>query len=196
MRGNFFLWIVISLLALSGCSKNENSVSANAFSTASHAYKTAYVDHITRNGSYILVDYTKPSTVKRLYVIANNKVIYSTYVAHGIGSGTGQYVNRLSNVPESKTSSIGVSQVVGFYYGVHGYSARLNGLDKGFNDNMYNRDIVMHYANYVGKGKTGHSWGCFAVPDKDSLFKYVSVGMIIVAYYPDSSWLHSSKFLR
>jgi|SRR6185437_4982681 len=176
----------------------QASVQTDAFSVSYRAYTYAINHRITDKSIYVFIDFTKPSTEKRLYVVDNGNIIYSTWVTHGISSGNGSYVTSFSNIPNSKASSIGVSQVLSYYQGEHGKSARLQGLDQGFNDNMFRREVVVHAANYIGYGKTGHSWGCFAVP-QDQLYtvlRYLTPGTIIVAYYPDSTWLNHSKFLH
>lgn len=188
--------LLLSLLLVS--STASATVQNDAFSVSYKAYTYAINHRITDKSTYVFIDFTKPSAEKRLYVVSNGSIIYSTWVTHGIGSGSGSYVTSFSNIPNSKASSIGVSEVLSYYQGEHGKSARLQGLDQGFNDNMLQRAVVVHAANYIGYGKTGHSWGCFAVPQDqlNTVLRYLTPGTIIVAYYPDSSWLNNSKFLH
>ena len=59
-----------------------------------------------------VVDFTKPSSDKRLDVVdlSNGTLIGQYYVAHGSGSG-GRYATRFSNTPNSHESSLGVFAV-------------------------------------------------------------------------------------
>ena len=54
----------------------------------------------------VLIDYTKPSTEKRFYILdlLQKKLLLSTYVAHGRGSGD-SYAVAFSNRPGSYQSS-------------------------------------------------------------------------------------------
>lgn len=118
-----------------------------------------------------IVDFNKPSTSKRLWVIdlANKKLLFNTLVAHGQGSGDNLATN-FSNTAESHQSSLGFYITSDTYIGKHGLSLRLNGMDKGFNTNALNRAVVVHGAEYVSQGfinqhgRLGRSYGCPAVP--------------------------------
>jgi hypothetical protein len=118
-----------------------------------------------------VIDYTKPSTEKRMFVIdlKNEKVIFDTYVAHGKNTGE-KYAKSFSNVLNSKKSSVGFFKTSNSYMGINGYSMRLDGLEKGINDKARIRNIVIHGADYANpeyiqkNGRLGRSWGCPAVP--------------------------------
>lgn len=118
-----------------------------------------------------LVDFTQSSTTKRLWVIdlENNTVLYNTLVAHGKNSGE-EFANSFSNKPESFQSSLGFYVTGEVYTGKHGTSLRLDGLEKGYNDNARNRAVVLHGADYVSESfiknhrRLGRSQGCPAVP--------------------------------
>ena len=76
---------------------------------------------------------------------------------------------------DSNQSSLGLFRVLEAYEGDHGAALRLEGLDPGINDHAFERDIVIHGADYVsfgsilenlftGKGPgVGRSLGCPAV---------------------------------
>src|SRR6478736_1915500 len=120
-----------------------------------------------------IVDFSLPSSTKRLFVIDldDYKVLFCTYVAHGVNSGV-EYANRFSNKPSSNKSSLGFYETQNTYQGGNGYSLRLEGLERGINDNAGRRDIVIHGAAYVdealvrSQGYIGRSWGCPALPEK------------------------------
>ena len=139
-----------------------------------------FIHHHEAGKRYLDVDFSKPSSEKRLCVVERGKKIYCTWVAHGRNSGE-EYATRFSNRPGSGESSLGTMQVGESYEGRHGLSYRLDGLSPGINDNVRNRDIVIHEADYIGYGRTGRSLGCLAVPtrDKETLFGYIYTGMLV-----------------
>jgi hypothetical protein len=71
---------------------------------------------------------------------------------------------------ESNQSSPGFYVTRSTYQGKHGYSLRLDGVERGINDNAARRAIVMHGAEYVNPdlipklGYIGRSQGCPAIP--------------------------------
>lgn len=118
-----------------------------------------------------MVDFTKSSTQKRLWVVDVEKkeLLHHTYVAHGRNSGL-EYAENFSNDDKSYMSSIGFYVTQNTYQGKHGLSLRLNGLDEGFNTNALDRCIVIHGAEYANPdiiekaGRLGRSLGCPALP--------------------------------
>lgn len=137
---------------------------------------------VSKPSAYIVVDFAKPSTEKRFNIYQNNRLVLSTWVAHGINSGKGVYATQFSNKPGSYMSSLGRYRIIGIYKGKHGVSYQLQGLDST-NSNVKVREIVIHSANYIGYGRTGHSEGCFALPVEDykAVQQYLFVGEIIYA---------------
>ena len=124
------------------------------------------------NRRYItIIDYTKPSTNMRMYVIDLESGAEQRFlVSHGKNSGW-LYATSFSNRPESRKSSRGFFLTGEKYCGEHGPSMEMYGLEKGVNDNAYSRRIVMHGADYVhpraiviNRGRLGRSFGCPAVP--------------------------------
>lgn len=168
------------------------------------AYNKAQEEGLDNQHILTIIDYTKPSTARRLWVfdLNNNSVILNTYVAHGQNSGS-NYATSFSDRPGSLESSLGVFLTESTYQGKHGYSLRLKGLEKGFNDRAEARDIVVHRADYATArfaqqhGRLGRSWGCLAVSPAvaDSLIHTIKNGTLVFAYYPDPSWLSKSQFL-
>lgn len=124
-----------------------------------------------------------------MWVIDNssNKVVMNTWVTHGAGSGKGPIPNQFSNTPNSHMSSLGTFLTGAQYQGKNGTSMRVQGLDKGFNDKAAERSIVVHPANYIGNGKTGTSWGCFAMtPEATNQFmKTMGQGSVIFSHAPN-----------
>lgn len=118
-----------------------------------------------------LIDFSLSSNTKRLWVIdlATNTILYNSLVAHGRNTGE-EFANNFSNASESFKSSLGFYATGEIYNGKHGKSLKLDGLEKGINDNARNRGIVMHAANYVSNffikahNRLGRSQGCPALP--------------------------------
>lgn len=180
------------------------NVSIDAILAAINAYSRAKELHLTNKPLVTVVDFTVSSAKKRLAVadVKTGKVLFYTYVAHGKGSGL-KYATYFSNQPGTDASSLGVYLTGDTYYGRHGYALRLHGLDPAFDGAAYRRDIVVHSAWYVSKafardhGRMGRSWGCFALSRnvERAVVKLIRDGTVLVGYYPDPKWLHSSRFL-
>lgn len=63
---------------------------------------------ISRKDFLAIVDFTQPSSSKRLYVIDLNNDSFARFlVQHGEGSGQGEYATQFSNIPDSNMSSLG-----------------------------------------------------------------------------------------
>lgn len=151
-----------------------------------------------------IIDYSKPSSERRLWVVDlhRGKVLFNTWVTHGKNSGE-LIATSFSNQIHSLKSSIGVFLTDLPYNGGNGYSLRLRGLERGINDNAYNRDIVVHGAWYADPsvikthGHIGRSWGCPAVSPTvaQPLINTIKESTLLVAYYPDANWLKTSAFV-
>lgn len=131
----------------------------------------------------ILVDFTQPSSSKRLYLIneSTGEIVLNSYVTHGRNSGD-EYATSFSNQIGSLKSSRGVMITNGTFYGRHGEAIRLRGLERGINDNVGIRAIEIHAAGYAETG--GRSWGCFGVPPEamSQLLRLTGSGVILYAY--------------
>lgn len=159
------------------------------------------------SGQHLLsiIDFTKPSSKKRLFVIdlLNGKILFNTYVAHGQNSGT-LYAEKFSNKPSSFQSSLGFYETNETYIGKHGYSLHLNGLEKGINDKVNERAIVVHGAAYVSEemihsqGYIGRSWGCPAIPEKlsRSIIDKIKDGTCLFIFANDNQYLNHSQVLK
>lgn len=151
-----------------------------------------------------IVDLSQPSTKKRLYVVdlLRKKVLFNTYVSHGQKSGD-LVATSFSNVNSSFQTSLGFYKTLDTYMGKHGLSLQLKGLEKGFNDNVYNRNIVLHGADYVCEafirktGRLGRSQGCPAVPYAESkkIIQAVKGGTCLFVYSPNTDYLTKSAYL-
>jgi hypothetical protein len=151
-----------------------------------------------------VIDYSLPSTQPRLWVfdVQRPRLLFEELVAHGRNTGE-QRAERFSNVLGSKMSSIGLFLTADTYVGSNGYSLRLQGLEKGFNDLAMERAIVMHGAPYVSAaiaerlGRLGRSWGCPAVRQEmaRAIIDTLKGGTLLFAYYPDRKWLAESEYL-
>ena len=150
-----------------------------------------------------VIDYSLPSTKKRLWIIdlRQQKILLHTVVAHGRNSGA-LLAEKFSNRPESYQSSLGFFQTGEAYQGKHGYSLRLDGLEAGINDQARARAIVIHGADYAKEtvaataGRLGRSLGCPAVPPDLStpLIKLIKEGSLLFIYGKDPNYLRMSKF--
>jgi hypothetical protein len=223
MRNPKYLLVVLALLCLSGWgpvtpSNNDawiqnqiNSIDAQAYNINQKVlklclivYENARHEGLDRKQLLTIIDYSKPSTERRLWVVdmKHSKVLFNTWVSHGKNSGD-IMATSFSNAPGSLKSSLGVFVTVTPYTGGNGYSLRLMGLERGFNDNALRRSIVFHGAWYVDPkvikeyGELGRSWGCPAVSPATvrPLINTIKDNTLVVAYYPDRNWLRNSAFL-
>lgn len=155
-----------------------------------------------RDDLLTVIDYSLPSTQPRLWVLdlENGKVLFHELVAHGQGSG-GNYATRFSNKNDSHQTSLGLFVTGGTYEGGNGYSLKLRGLDKGFNDRAEERHIVMHGAWYVSaeharaQGRLGRSWGCPAVSQQSArpVIDTIKGGSFVFSYASaDPAWLRAA----
>jgi hypothetical protein len=148
-----------------------------------------------------IIDFSKPSTDKRLFVIdlKNQKLLYHTLVAHGKNTGA-NVATSFSNKKGSNQSSLGLYRTAESYHGKHGYSLRLDGLEKGFNDNARSRAVVIHSAWYVSEnfikkhGRLGRSFGCPALPADQSreIIDLIKDGTCLYIYASDENYLKNS----
>jgi hypothetical protein len=152
-----------------------------------------------------VIDYSLPSVEPRLWVVdrQSHEVLFEELVAHGKNSG-GNLTTAFSNTRDSLQTSLGLFVTGDTYVGANGYSLRLDGLDREFNDRARERAIVMHGAPYVNAqtakalGRLGRSWGCPAVSLASArrLIDTLKGGTPVFAYYPDKAWQARSRFLN
>ncbi|HEX7709721.1 MAG TPA: murein L,D-transpeptidase catalytic domain family protein [Sphingomonadaceae bacterium] len=174
-----------ALLARSGVARHAASTAKPAPKPVPAAAKQAEQPTLLRNAVAALdhhgirqrdlvglVDFSAHSSKRRFQLVdlAGGSILGAYLVAHGKGSdphNTG-WLHRFSNEPGSNASSQGSFMTGEKYFGEHGASRRLIGLDPD-NNQALSRAIVLHGASYVdhqlieAQGHIGRSLGCFAV---------------------------------
>jgi hypothetical protein len=136
----------------------------------------AHGRHVRNRDLVGFVDFSQPSRETRFHLIdiEGGKVLSSHLVSHGSGSDPANsgWVQRFSNQMGSNASSPGAFLTGVTYYGKHGRSQRLIGLEDS-NSAAMERGIVIHAADYVSPemardhGRVGRSQGCFAFSNND-----------------------------
>ncbi|MEA2041702.1 MAG: murein L,D-transpeptidase catalytic domain family protein [Bacteroidota bacterium] len=155
------------------------------------------------NEKYLtIIDYSKASTEKRFYLIdkVGRELIYNEYIAHGMNTGADKALH-FSNEAGSQKSSLGFFRTAESYVGKNGYSMRLDGLEKGINNNARSRAIVIHGAWYVSSefisenGRLGRSWGCPALVQSVSreIIDLIKGGSCVFIYADDSEYKTKSE---
>ena len=175
------------------------------FNMATKGYQRLVDQGLAAKSKYLsIVDFSQSSRKKRLYLLdmENGKLAINTFVSHGKNSGL-DMAKHFSNVPESEKSSLGFYVTGQTYFGKHGLSLRLQGLEAGFNNNAERRAIVMHGAEYVNSsrvysGYMGRSQGCPAVPQHESskIINMIKGGTVLFIYHPTEKYLKSSPVLN
>jgi hypothetical protein len=168
------------------------------------AYEKAKHNGVLKKPILTVIDYSKPSSTKRMWIFDVNKqrLLFTTQVAHGKNSGQ-ITPSHFSNRINSKETSLGTFVTEDTYIGGKGLSLNLKGLEKGFNDNAYTRRVVVHGAWYVNAdfikstGHAGRSWGCPAVPTTlaKPIINTIKDGSIVFAYYPSTRYMSQSHYL-
>jgi len=147
-------------------SANPQSIVEQALAALEkHSARIVYRDFIG------VADYSLSSAEDRFHLldVTEGRIARSYLVSHGRGSDKSDsgYVQQFSNRPGSNASSRGSFLTGETYYGKHGKSRRLLGLDEQ-NSLALDRAIVIHGAGYVDRamakqqGRVGRSLGCFA----------------------------------
>lgn len=167
-----------------------------SFTQALEGYYQWKEKGLVQNDILTLIDFSLSSTEKRLWVIdlKNNIILFQSLVAHGRNSGN-KFATQFSNRSESHQSSLGFYATGETYYGKHGYSLRLDGLEKGINNNARKRAIVIHGASYVSNefinqhGRLGRSFGCPSLPNGDSkeIIDLIKNKSCLYIYFPSES---------
>lgn len=152
-----------------------------------------------------VIDFTLPSTEKRMYVLdlKAKKLLFHSVVSHGRNSGE-KYAKSFSNKHGSFQSSLGFYYAQETYMGGNGYSLRLDGLEKGINDQARPRAIVVHGAAYASQdmikstGRLGRSYGCPALPREltKPIINTIKDGTLMYIYAGNEDYLASTKLIK
>ena len=183
--------------------ETPSGLSEEAWAHALAAHDQATILGYTSKSLIAVIDYSRPSTERRLWVvdIDSREVLMNEYVAHGVRSG-GTYPTMFSNRYGSNQSSLGTFITENSYYGVRGLSLRLRGLERGINDRARDRGIVIHGTPNVSEeraryGTQGRTEGCPAVSREAAarLVRMLEDGVVVFAWYPDHNLLTRSEFV-
>ncbi|PWN64593.1 murein L,D-transpeptidase catalytic domain family protein [Chryseobacterium oncorhynchi] len=187
--------------------ESEHELNYEVFSKALTGFENLKKAGLLTQDSHLLTicDFSMSSNMKRLWVIDldDKKVVFNSLVAHGKNTGE-EFATNFSNTESSRQSSMGFYITDATYQGDNGYSLKLLGMDKGFNDAAYRRAIVMHGADYVSDQfaathkRIGRSWGCPAIPREltQSMINTIKGRNLLFIYYPDQNYLSSSEWLK
>jgi hypothetical protein len=153
----------------------------------------AHSNRIVHRDVIGIVNFAAHSRLPRFQLVdlAGGRVLKTLLVAHGSGSdpaATG-WTERFSNRPGSNASSKGAFMTGRTYFGKHGRSRKLIGLEP-HNDLAERRAIVIHGADYVdesiavAQGRIGRSQGCFAVSrdEIDDVLDLMGEGRMLFAW--------------
>ena len=180
------------------------NLSFDAFKIAITGFIKIQNQNLLSNDSLItIIDYSLPSTEERFFVIdiKNFHLLKESLVAHGKSTGD-LCPENFSNRMQSHQSSLGFFITEDTYEGKHGYSLRLNGIEKNINDNAMERAIVIHGASYVSDyyikkyGRIGRSFGCPALPidQNRQIIDLIKDNTCLFIYFPASDYLSKSTF--
>ena len=157
-----------------------------------------------KNNLLTIIDFSLSSTVERMWIVdmTRMKVINYSLVAHGRNSGD-EFPVKFSNNPSSYQSSLGFYLTDDIYYGKHGMSLYLDGVEPDVNDKARERSIVIHGADYVSRdfiknaGRLGRSFGCPSIPmeNHEKVISSLSGRSCVYIYYPDEKYFSSSSLL-
>jgi hypothetical protein len=185
-------------------SQKAPQLNKNVLKLALVAYNKASAKGTVKKPVLTVIDYSLPSSKQRMWIfdLRKEKLLYNTYVAHGMNSGMST-PHHFSNKLSSKETSLGTYVTRDTYIGSKGLSLNLQGLERGFNDNAYNRRVVIHGAWYVEpdfikkSGRAGRSWGCPSIAKTlaKPVINTIKNGSVVFAYYPDKYYLSHSGYL-
>ncbi|WP_300395184.1 murein L,D-transpeptidase catalytic domain family protein [Henriciella sp.] len=165
-------WFLVSLFLtllpanLATAKTAQESMGVGLWQEAMAAHER-YADEIGNDKYMVVIDYRRHSGEPRFFLIDMKTGSTKSYlVSHGRNSDKDHdgIADTFSNTSGSKMSSLGTFVTAETYYGKHGLSLRMDGLESQ-NDAARDRAIVIHGADYVTpkRAKMGRSWGCPAL---------------------------------
>jgi hypothetical protein len=183
----------------------ENLPCYEAFSRAVTGYFNLERAGKIKNELLTIIDFSVSANSERLWVIniPNMAIVHTSLVAHGRNSGE-EFARYFSNILHSNKSSLGFFITGHTYYGQHGKSLFLKGMEHGINDNAGHRGIVIHSADYVSNeyiryyGRLGRSLGCPSIPieDHQRIIRMLSGRSCLYIHYPDKDYLNTSTLFE
>jgi hypothetical protein len=161
-------------------------------------------EKLARNEVLTVIDFSKASNKKRLYIIdlCNRKMLYKSVVAHGVNTGR-LFARNFSNDNNSRQSSLGFYVTTTTYTGKYDLALRLDGMEHS-NSHASSRGVVMHGAEYATyeflkkNGSLGRSYGCPAMPYENfhQVVDWIKEGSCLYIYFPSRSYKRYSKYLN
>lgn len=186
---------------------NSNNFKLPELRTFSEALKGFYLLRdrgIVQKDILTLIDFSLSSNKKRLWVIdlATNTILFQSLVAHGRNTGE-EFASQFSNRNSSNQSSLGFYATGEIYQGKHGESLRLDGLEKGINDNARQRAVVIHGADYVSDSfiqnhkRLGRSQGCPAIPIEltNKIIQIIKDKSCLYIYHPSRTFMMEGQLI-
>ncbi len=168
-------------------------------------YNLLSENKVKRKDTLTLVDFSKPSSADRFYIIdlCGRKILHKSIVAHGVNSGR-LYAKYFSNENNSRKSSLGFYLTTTTYSGKFDLALRIDGLERS-NSHASSRGVVIHAAKYAtyefleqNGGMLGRSYGCPALPFKkfDQIVEWIKGGSCVYIYHTSSYYKNKSKYLN
>ncbi|MCC6621914.1 MAG: murein L,D-transpeptidase catalytic domain family protein [Deltaproteobacteria bacterium] len=188
----------------------EQGLSEDVLGAGLVAFDNAWAMGDTDRFEYTIIDFSLHSAKVRLWTIdlTDGSLVFAERVTHGEGSqdpSRSGYASTFSDVEGSHQSSLGMMRTALRYDSAsNGLSLRLDGLEPGINQRVYERAIVIHSDSYASAafvaqhGRMGLSWGCQVV-DPAMIVEVIDTledGALMWSYYPDPAFLASSAYLE
>jgi hypothetical protein len=204
---SIFLALIFGVFSLGSTQSNkiiQKTIDPQIYKIASSIYANIKATQSNLSPIIGFIDYRAPSNEKRFWIIDINKheIILNTYVSHGINSGKKVPLS-FSNLNNSHKTSLGAHLTGGTYFGKHGLSMKIIGLENGINNNSESRAIVLHSAWYTSMAflnthnQLGRSWGCPAVSKHvlSTIINTLKNGHLFIQYSNDSNYLSSTRLI-
>jgi len=188
----------------------SNGLDADVLALGLTAFERAWTSKQTDRLEYTVIDFSLHSVHPRLWTfdLRDGSLLFAERVTHGEGSALVSdpaFAHTFSNIEGSHQSSLGLMKTASRYNSsLNGLSMRLDGLERGLNDQVRNRAIVVHGDSYASPNfvatyaRMGLSWGCQVIdPAKlGSFIDTVEGGALMWSYFPDPALLTGSTYLQ